>query len=65
MAKTKPKPDEITGFLHCQLCLDCAPDGVSPRDWAQFEVALTPQELQVWCWRHDLKLYSVRRKPDE
>lgn len=45
--------DHIQHFLHCGLCIETKPEGVSPRDWAQIEVGLTRWGIQVWCKRHE------------
>ena len=45
--------NEIEMFLHCGRCMDERPDGVSPREWAEFEIGATAHGLQIWCRRHD------------
>jgi hypothetical protein len=63
MRRKKERPvsnsNEIVAYLHCKLCLEEKPDGVSPQQWASMEVGWTPQGLQVWCKRHDCNMLHV------
>lgn len=51
--------NSITHYMHCGMCLSERPESVSPRDWAQVEVGLTPVGLQVWCKRHDVNVMHI------
>jgi len=35
------------------------PDGISPRDYAQYEVGFTVTGIQVWCKRHDCNIVHI------
>lgn len=49
----------IRSHVHCALCLESVPDGVSPQEWRQTEVGWTEKGLQVWCARHDCNIMHV------
>jgi hypothetical protein len=51
--------NEIGMFLHCGLCLEEKPDGVSPREWAQIEAGWTQIGLQIWCRRHEANICHI------
>jgi len=51
--------NDIHMYLHCSLCLEDIPDGVSPREWSQIEVGFTPIGLQVWCKRHEANMAHI------
>ena len=62
MSAGKGKPSnayEMEGFIHCGLCLDEIPDGVSPDGYARFEVGFTVRGLQIWCRRHDCNVMHI------
>lgn len=65
----KPKtlrtnPSEV--YLHCGKCIDERPSGTSPREWAQVEVGITPEErLCVWCKRHDMLICMLDLHAEE
>lgn len=63
MDRPIPNTNEIVAFLHCKRCLDempdWAPDGTSPREWAQIEVGWTKLGIQVWCRRHEANILHV------
>lgn len=50
---------EISGFMHCSLCLDDRPPEESPETWARLSVGWTKRGLQVWCVRHDANVLHV------
>ena len=54
-----PITNEIKAFMHCVLCLDSIPDGVSPRVWARLSMGWTPSGFQVWCNRHEVNVLHV------
>ena len=49
----------IRAYLHCALCLEEIPDGVSPSAYKQLSVGWTVQGLQVWCDRHECNVLHV------
>ena len=49
----------IQMFMHCGLCVEEQPDGVSPREWGQLEIGWTSQGLQVWCKRHETNVVHI------
>lgn len=49
----------IVMHVHCALCLESAPDGVSPAEWRQVDVGWTEKGLQVWCVRHDCNVMHI------
>lgn len=54
-----PNTNEIKAFLHCALCLQEKPAGISPREWAKLEIGWTEFGLQVWCQRHECNVMHV------
>jgi len=52
---TKDEP-EIKQFFHCAKCLDELPDGLSPREYTNYEVGMTERGIQVWCKRHEMNV---------
>lgn len=61
MAKkiTLPNTNEIVAFMHCGLCLESIPEGVSPREWTQNEAGWTKEGFQVWCTRHEVNVMHI------
>ena len=51
--------NQIGAYMHCQLCLEELPAGVSPRDYASLEVGFTVLGLQVWCKRHEANVLHI------
>ncbi len=51
--------NEIVQYLHCAVCLNELPVGLSPREFAQLEVGFTVAGLQVWCKRHEVNVMHV------
>ena len=45
--------ERIKSYFHCEKCMNEKPDGVSPREYGNYEVGLTDYGLEVWCKRHD------------
>ncbi len=44
----------IARYIHCLLCVEELPDGISPRMYAHNEVGiLINGDIQVWCIRHE------------
>lgn len=52
---TRPIPATncIKRYFQCAKCIKELPPGVSPQEWARFNVGFTPQGIQVWCVRHN------------
>lgn len=47
----------IQQFIHCTQCIKDKPEGVSPAEWARYEVGVTEEgHLQVWCPRHEVNI---------
>lgn len=59
MAREISNELSIHQYLHCGRCLEELPDGISPRDWAQNEVGMTKQGIQVWCRRHECNVVHI------
>ena len=51
--------NNITTFLHCKMCLQEKPPGISPRDYSHLEVGFTVPGFQVWCRRHEANVIDV------
>lgn len=49
----------IEQYLHCGLCMDECPDGISPRDYAQTEVGWSVLGIQLWCIRHNCNIVHI------
>ena len=58
-----PNTKEITGFLHCGLCIEEFQAGAggfeAPRDYARLEIGWTKDGLQVWCMRHECNVVHM------
>ena len=50
---------EIRSFMHCGMCLDERPEGVSPMDWSRTQTGWTWNGLQVWCNRHNVNVCNI------
>lgn len=50
---------QIKAYIHCGLCLNTLPEGISPRDWADLEVGSTNKGIQVWCKRHEKNVIHI------
>lgn len=57
--KKKVRQPLIITFLHCALCYEDIPDGISMQDYALEEVGFTKVGLQVWCRRHECNIMHV------
>ena len=51
-----PATNEITQYMHCQLCLEEKPADIAPREWARTQAGFTKLGMQVWCVRHDVNI---------
>jgi len=54
-----PNGSVIESYMHCGLCLDEKPDGISPQNYAQLEVGFTILGIQVWCKRHQANVCHI------
>jgi hypothetical protein len=50
---------EIKAYMHCGLCLQEMPEGVSAQQFQRIEVGWTEYGLQVWCRRHDVNICHI------
>lgn len=50
---------EIQSYLHCGLCIQELPHGVSPKHWSRTQAGWTEQGLQIWCNRHDCNVLHI------
>jgi len=60
-------PDQGNAYMHCGKCLKEMPSGVSPKDYARQQAAITKEGfIQVWCTRHDcnISLMKIEAKAD-
>ncbi len=46
-------------YLHCGMCLEEIPEGISPQEWASLEVGWTGLGIQVWCKRHECNVVNI------
>lgn len=51
--------DKIEMYLHCGKCIKEIPNGVTPREYTNYEVGWTKQGLQVWCKRHECNVVHI------
>lgn len=54
-----PNTNEIQLYLHCALCLEEKPKGVSPSEWSQTDTGWTALGIQVWCKRHNVNIVHI------
>lgn len=54
-----PAENHIKQYMHCSLCIDEMPQGISPQDWARTQTGFTPQGIQVWCVRHNCNVLHM------
>lgn len=54
-----PNDDSIVMFLHCKMCLEELPKGISPKDWSRTQTGWTKLGLQVWCNRHNINICHI------
>ena len=61
---TSPEePNQIDSFYHCGKCLDEKPDGVSPREFGNYEMGITKTgDIQIWCKRHECNVALLEIK---
>ena len=62
VTKSKEPPSNelvIDTYLHCGMCIDERPQGLSPEEWASLSVGYTPVGLQIWCIRHQVNVLHV------
>jgi hypothetical protein len=49
----------IKMYLHCALCLQEIPEGVSPKEWSKVQAGWTVRGIQVWCNRHNVNVLHM------
>ena len=49
----------ICSYIHCAMCLEEIPDGVSPEEFADLSVGWTDLGFQAWCNRHECNILHV------
>ena len=49
----KVRESKIHTFIHCALCCEEVPAGISMQEYAMEEVGFTTEGIQVWCLRHN------------
>jgi hypothetical protein len=54
-----PNELSIKAYIHCKICLDERPNGVSPQEFSKIEVGWTDLGLQVFCSRHHANVIHV------
>lgn len=59
--------NDILLFWHCAKCSDQVPPELSLREYANIEVGLTPDGIQVWCKRHEVNVacFSIAELANE
>lgn len=57
----RPIPSElsISAYMHCRLCLEELPEGVSPMEFSRTQAGFTELGLQVWCNRHNCNICHI------
>lgn len=55
----KTEENQIISYMHCGMCLQERPEGISPADWQDLEFGFTEKGMQIWCRRHDCNLLHV------
>lgn len=56
---TKARSSMILTYIHCALCCEEVPEGISMQEYALEEVGLTRVGLQVWCRRHNANILHL------
>lgn len=51
--------NNISGYIHCGLCLKEIPEGISPKHFQRVNVGWTKEGLQVWCVRHNCNVMNI------
>jgi hypothetical protein len=54
-----PNNNCITAYLHCALCLQELPSGISPKEWSRTQTGFTELGLQIWCNRHEVNVAHI------
>ncbi len=57
--KNAPRESKIITFLHCAMCLEEVPEGMSASDYAHVEMGFTPEGIQLWCLRHNANVVHL------
>ena len=58
-APKKVRSSMILTYIHCAMCCEEVPAGVSMQEFALEEVGLTRVGLQVWCRRHNANILHL------
>lgn len=50
--------NHIQGYLHCKMCTDDLPAGISPSDYQNIQMGFVHngEAVQVWCNNHDVNV---------
>lgn len=59
MSRPITNENAIVLYLHCGLCLNEKPNGVSMREYGQLEIGTTDLGFQVWCKRHECNVVHI------
>lgn len=51
--------NNIKRYLHCKLCIDELPKGMSPQSYASIGVGWSNEGLQIWCERHQVNVLHI------
>ena len=49
----------IHTYLHCAICTESKPDGMSPAQYQRIQVGWTVEGLQVVCLRHGVNMMHI------
>lgn len=49
----------ILTYIHCAMCCEEVPEGVSMQEYALEEVGLTKVGIQIWCRRHNANILHL------
>lgn len=55
----KVRESKIHTFIHCGLCYEDVPAGMSIKEYASEEVGFTTEGIQVWCLRHNCNIMHL------
>lgn len=58
-SESEPREPKIVTYLHCALCCEDVPEGMSMQEYAMMEVGFTVEGIQIWCRRHNASVVHL------
>lgn len=55
----KAREPMIHTHIHCAMCCEEVPEGVSMQEWNLREIGFTDLGIQVWCMRHNCNILHL------